>query len=432
MGFELEGRYHAVHLIYRMMNRIMGQAPANTSHGETGRTGPAKPHGVKSRGNGGVSAEDEAWMFQALALAEQGRGLVEPNPMVGCVLVRDGRELGRGHHARYGGPHAEARAIADAKGRGETVDGATCYVTLEPCSHHGKTPPCADALVEAHVSRVVVAMIDPHERVAGRGIEKLREAGIEVTLGVCEKQARRLNEPFIKRVTTGLPWVIAKWASTLDGRVATHTGHSKWISSPASRHRVHEIRARVDAVMVGVGTVLADDPQLTARDVDVKRVARRVVVDPELRTPPPSHLALGSSPGDPPVMFALSRDVYEGPVQRVKDYAEHGIEMMPLARRANQYLELPPLLRHLAEAHNATNVLVEGGAALIGSMFSQGLIDQLLVFLAPKLLGDERAVPAVTGLERDTIDEATQLELMGLERIEDDVLLDYRVRLAER
>jgi diaminohydroxyphosphoribosylaminopyrimidine deaminase/5-amino-6-(5-phosphoribosylamino)uracil reductase len=403
-----------------MMIRNMGQASTK-----------GLSAGASRMGNGSPSAEDEAWMYQALALAERGRGRVEPNPMVGCVLVKDGLEIGRGFHEHYGGPHAEVQAIDDAKTRNETTSGATAYVTLEPCSHFGKTPPCADALVEAHVARVVVAMIDPHDRVAGRGVERLREAGIEVTLGVCEPQARRLNEPFIKRVTTGLPWVTAKWASTLDGKVATHTGHSKWISSPASRRFVHELRARVDAIMVGVGTVLADDPQLTARDVEIKRVARRVVVDPELRTPAPSQLALGSAPGEPPVTFALGREVYDGPMQRVKDYAEHGIELMPLARRENQYLELEPLLRHLADAHNATNVLVEGGAALIGSMVAQGLVDQVLAFVAPKLLGDERATPALTGLSRDSIDESTKLKLIDIRRIDDDVLLDYRVATSE-
>lgn len=227
-------------------------------------------------------------MYQALALAEQGQGWVEPNPMVGCVLVKDGRELGRGYHQQFGGPHAEVNALEDAKKRSEEVCGATVYLTLEPCSHFGKTPPCADALIQAQVARVVVAMVDPDPRVSGRGIERLREAGIEVVVGVCQPQAQQLNEPFTKRVTTGLPWVIVKWASTLDGKVATHTGHSKWISSPASRKLVHDIRARVDAVMVGIGTVLVDDPQLTARGVAVKRVARRVVIDPELRMPPPS------------------------------------------------------------------------------------------------------------------------------------------------
>ncbi len=359
-------------------------------------------------------------MYQALAMAEQGHGLVEPNPMVGCVLVKDGHELGRGYHSKFGAPHAEAHALEDAKRRGESVQGATVYVTLEPCSHFGKTPPCADALVDAQVARVVIAMIDPNPRVAGQGIERLREAGIEVVVGVCQQQAQQLNEPFTKRVTTGLPWVIAKWASTLDGKVATHTGHSKWISSAASRRLVHEMRSRVDAVMVGVGTVLADDPRLTARDVEIKRVARRVVVDPELRMPPQSNLALGAEPGDPPVTIGVCNDVYNGPSQRVKDYTDHGISFMPLPRQENQYLEVEPLLRHLAEAHNATNVLVEGGAALIGSMLDQGLVDQVLAFVAPKLLGDERATPAITGQLRDTIDQSTMLELRDVERIDDD------------
>ena len=366
-------------------------------------------------------------MYQALALAEQGRGLAEPNPMVGCVLVKDGHELGRGYHQGFGGPHAEVHALQDAARRGESVQGATVYVTLEPCSHFGKTPPCADALVEARVARVVVAMVDPHPRVSGQGIEKLREAGIEVVVGVCQQQAQQLNEPFTKRTTTGLPWVIAKWAATLDGKTATHTGHSKWISSPASRQLVHDMRARVDAVMVGVGTVLADDPQLTARDVEIKRTARRIVIDPELRMAPPSKLALGAEPGDPPVTIGIDSEVYNGPSQRIKDYTEHGIAFMPLPRLESQYLDLEPLLRHLAEAHNATNVLVEGGAGLVGSMFEQGLVDQVLVFVAPKLLGDERATPAVTGQLRDRIDESTVLDLRDVQRIEDDVLLDYRV-----
>lgn len=367
-------------------------------------------------------------MYQALALAEQGRGLVEPNPMVGCVLVKDGHELGRGFHTKFGEPHAEVHALQDAARRSESVVGATVYVTLEPCSHFGKTPPCADALVEAEVARVVIAMVDPDPRVAGKGIERLREAGIEVVVGVCQQQAQQLNEPFTKRVTTGLPWVIVKWASTLDGKTATHTGHSKWISSPDSRRLVHDIRARVDAVMVGVGTVLADDPQLTARDVEIKRTARRVVVDPELRMPPLSKLALGAEPGDPPVTVGICSEVFDGPSQRIQDYADSGISFMPLPRRENHYLEIEPLLCHLAEAHNATNVLVEGGAALVGSMIDQGLVDQVLVFVAPKLLGDERGTPAITGQLRDTIDQSTQLDLRDVQRIDDDVLLDYRIK----
>ena len=366
-------------------------------------------------------------MDQALALAKRGIGLVEPNPMVGCVLVRGGKEIGQGYHERYGGPHAEVLAIENAKERGESVAGATVYVTLEPCSHVGKTPPCTDALIEAGPARVVVAMIDPNPRVSGQGIEQLREAGIEVVLGVREERAKQLNEPFIKCITTGLPWVTAKWAATLDGKIATHTLDSKWISCEASRKYVHELRARVDAIMVGVGTVLADDPQLTARDVELKRVARRVVVDPELRTPPPSKLALGSMPEDPPVTYGVCPEATSGASQRAADYAERGIELMPLPRRENHQLELEPLLRHLAGTYNAANVLVEGGAGLIGSMLDEGLIDQLLVFVAPKLLGDERALSPVRGFMRDHIAEATALTLRDVQRVGDDVLLDYRV-----
>lgn len=375
-----------------------------------------------------ASPQDEAWMYQALALAERGRGRVEPNPMVGCVLVKDGRELGRGYHQQFGGPHAEVEAIRDAADRGEDIVGCTAYITLEPCSHMGKTPPCAEALIDANINRAVVAMVDPYERVAGTGIAALREAGIEVELGVCGEQARRLNEPFIKRVTTGLPWVIIKWASTLDGKVASHSGDSKWISGEASRKRVHELRAQVDAIMVGIGTVRADDPQLTARGVEVKRVARRVVVDPELRTPPQAQLALGSEPGSPPITIAIDQQVAEGPSQRTDDYRDHGIELLPLPHNGDHHLDLQPLLRHLVGAHNATTVLVEGGAGLAGSLIKQGLADQLLVFIAPKLLGDENALSAVTGLKVDTIAAGTQLELRNVQRIENDVMLDYRVR----
>ena len=374
-----------------------------------------------------AKAQDEAWMWQALALAECGRGHVEPNPLVGCVLVKDGREIGRGFTAPYGGPHAEAVALEDAKQRGEETSGATCYITLEPCSHFGKTPPCADALVEAHISRAVIALADPFDLVAGRGISRLREAGVEVITGVCEPRAREINEPYLKRIATGLPWVTLKWASTLDGRIATQQGDSRWISSAASRKRVHELRARADAIMVGVGTVLADDPMLTARDVDVRRIARRVVVDPELRTPPQTQLTLGSEPGSPPITFAIDEHVANGPGQRIHDYRDHGLEIVPLPQRPDHHLDLEPLLRHLVAAHNATNILVEGGAGLVGSLLKQGLADQLLIFIAPKLLGDPNALSAVTGFTRNNIQEATQLTLRHVERIEDDVMLDYRV-----
>ena len=333
-------------------------------------------------------------MRRALALAERGRGLAEPNPMVGSVLIQAGEIVAEGWTQPYGGPHAEAQMLTDAATRGVSTRGGTVCVTLEPCSHHGKTPPCADALVAAGVSRVVVAMVDPYHKVAGRGIERLRAAGIAVDVGIMEGEARRLNEAFLKRVTTGLPWVIVKWAQTLDGKTATVTGHSQWISNETSRARVHQIRGRMDAIMVGVGTAIADDPQLTARPpdtADVKRIARRLVVDRSGRLPANAKML---HDGGPPVSVLAGN--------------------------------LRDELRKLAD-DGVTNILVEGGATLVGAMLQDNLVDQLLVFTAPKLVGDAAAWPAVQGLPCATMDDALPLELVEVERLGDDVLLDYRV-----
>src|SRR5262245_52454147 len=217
----------------------------------------------------------ESWMRRALELAERGRGAVEPNPLVGAVLVRDGALVGEGWHQRYGGPHAEVHALAAA---GPAARGATLHVTLEPCCHPGKTPPCTDAVLAAGVARVVAAMSDPFPRVAGGGLARLRAAGLEVEVGLCEAEACRLNAPYLKLLSRGRPWVHAKWAMTLDGKMATRTGDSKWIRGGGSRRLVHELRGRVDAVVVGLGTALADDPALTARPPG-PRVATRVVLD---------------------------------------------------------------------------------------------------------------------------------------------------------
>lgn len=342
--------------------------------------------------------DEVKWMTEALQLARRGQGRVEPNPMVGAVLVRDGRVVARGLHERFGEAHAEVNALADARRRGVDVRGATMAVTLEPCSHHGKTPPCAEALVAAQVGRVIVGTGDPDPRVSGRGIACLRAAGIAVDVGVCEAEARELVAPFVKRVTTGLPWVIVKWAQTLDGRIATSTGDSKWISNEQSRRFVHELRARVDAIVVGVGTAIADDPALTARGVEVKRAALRVVIDPRNRLPRTAKMLHDAGP---PVLVA-GRDI-------------------PFAGGDPE-----PVLRWLAQERGATNVLVEGGATLVGSLFAHGHVDQVLAFIGPKLLGDERAVGAVRGLRVERIARATPLLLRAVERFGDDVLLDYR------
>lgn len=371
--------------------------------------------------------DDTAFMQRALELAERGRGYAEPNPLVGAVLVRDGAVVAEGWHQKFGGPHAEVEALADARRRGIDPAGTTVYVTLEPCAHFGKTPPCADALIEANIARVVAAMQDPFPQVAGRGFEKLRAAGITAHVGTLEAQARRLNEPFLKRVATNgeLPWVIAKWAQTLDGKIAASTGDSKWISCDASRKRVHELRGRVDAILVGVGTVVADDPQLTARDVELRRVARRVVLDPQLRMPITARLL---APGGPPVLVAAELERLERGGPAVRALRDRGVELLPLKDRCGGRLDLKPLLQHLAKQHAATNVLAEGGAGVIGSLFDQGLVDQALVYLAPKVLADPDGLDPVRGSPCARIDDAHRLELIAHERIGGDLLLDYRVR----
>ena len=315
--------------------------------------------------------------------------------MVGAVLLdADGRIAAEGFHQVCGGPHAEVEALADARRRGVDPRGLTMVVTLEPCSHHGKTPPCADALIEAGVGRVVAAMVDPNPQVAGRGLDKLRTAGIDVEVGVEQDAARRLNEAFIKRITTGLPWVIVKWAQTLDGRTATATGHSQWISNPQSRAMVHRLRARMDAIAVGVGTAIADDPSLTARpdrDEPIPRRARRVVFDRTGRLPDTASMLHDGGP----------------PVTIIADDPEAG-------------------LRRLAD-EGVTNILIEGGATLVGALLRDRLVDQVLVYLAPKIVGDAAAIPAVHQLPCATIDQALPLQLVDVHRLGDDLQLDYRI-----
>ena len=377
-------------------------------------------------------------MRHALALAERGRGLVEPNPMVGCVLVRDGKIVASGFHKRFGGQHAEVVALADAAKKGVDAGACEMFVTLEPCCHHGKTPPCTDAILRVRPRRVVVAMVDPFEKMAGKGISLLRAAGVRVDVGVSENEARELNGPFVKRVTTGLPWVIAKWAQSVDGRIAARDGSSKWISGEASRAWVHRLRGRVDAIAVGIGTVLADDPLLTARPAskgDVKRVARRIVVDPRLRIPDASKLLAGEGEVALPITIAVDEaSLAQGSsAKRAQALKARGVEIIPLQRVASapasvsgsHRLAVAPLLRHLVATHGATNVLVEGGAGLLGTMFEESLVDELSVFVAPRLIGDEQALPAVRGVSCDTIAQARHLALREVERYGDDVMLRY-------
>ncbi len=326
---------------------------------------------------------DLGMMRRALTLARRGEGLVEPNPMVGCVLARNDRVIGEGYHRRFAHAHAEIDALASCQG---SVRGVTAYVPLAPCCHHGKTPPCCDALIKAGVGRVVVGTLDPgplggasKDHISRTGVERLRAAGVAVEVGVCEEEARRLIAPFAARTCHGRPYVIAKWAQTLDGSLATASGDSKWISCEASRRQVHRLRARVDAIVVGVGTVLMDDPLLTARDVRVRRVASRVVLDGRLGTPLSSRLIRSIDTAPTVIMTTVARSK-SAPARRL---IRQGVEVVG-CRVWRGVLDLADVLRRLA-ARDATNVLVEGGATVLTSLFARGLIDEAFVYIAPTL-----------------------------------------------
>lgn len=369
----------------------------------------------------------------AARIASRGAGRVEPNPMVGAVIVRDGRVIGMGHHGKFGGLHAEREAIADARRRGEDPRGATIYVTLEPCSHFGKQPPCVDAVLEAGIARVVMARRDPNPVSAG-GWEKLEGAGVKVEVCGGSRAALDASAAFVKRVSTGLPWVIAKWAQTIDGRVATRSGESKWISGPRARGRVHRIRSRVDAILTGMGTILADDPMMTARRPDgtprsSRRVARRVIADTDLDLP--VDTAIVRSAKQIPVMVACAKELATAAItaERRAKLEAAGVEIVGV-RAGARGVDLEELLRLLVERHDVTNVLVEAGPAILGSLFDAGLVDEAVVFVAPMLLGDELARAAATGRIAETLSAGVHFSLKRARTLGSDVELTYRRRGA--
>lgn len=359
-----------------------------------------------------MSIADETWMRRALELAERGRGYVEPNPLVGAVVVRDGQLVGEGRHQRYGEAHAEVNALAAA---GDAAHGATLYVTLEPCCHQGKTPPCTDVILRAGVGRVVAAMSDPFPAVAGKGGDLLSAAGVAVEFGIGEAAARRLNAPYLTLLAIGQPYVHAKWAMTLDGKIATKTGDSKWISNEASRRRAHALRGRMDAVIVGVGTVLADDPQLTARPPG-PRTAIRVILDSNCRLPADSVLA--KTARDVPTLVAATA---AAPLDRTAALRALGCEVLTLPP-SEGHTDVKALLVELGR-RRFTNVLVEGGGAVLGAFLDAGAIDEVHVFIAPCLAGGAEARTPIGGKGVDRIAEALRLTEMRLEVVDGDVLL---------
>jgi diaminohydroxyphosphoribosylaminopyrimidine deaminase / 5-amino-6-(5-phosphoribosylamino)uracil reductase len=359
------------------------------------------------------------FMRQALRLASKGRGLVSPNPMVGAIVVRREKVVGQGLHQRIGGPHAEVNALRDA---GDKARGATLYVTLEPCNHHGRTPPCTQAVLEAGVNRVVIGMPDPNPQVAGGGTQFLRSHGLEVLSGVLEPECRRLNQAFIKHMTTGLPLVTIKAAATLDGRIATRNGDSRWISSQLSRRFVHRLRCDLDAILVGIGTALRDDPLLTARDIGKPcRQPVRVILDSNLRLPLTSQLVI--SVEHAPLWVACRRQASS---QKRRALSDAGVEVLALPP-GDHGVDLTALLGELGK-RGINSVLVEGGGHVLGAFMEEHLADEFHFFYAPKILGDPEAVPLVSGKPRRLMDEALQIYDLRVRRSGDDVLISGRFR----
>jgi diaminohydroxyphosphoribosylaminopyrimidine deaminase/5-amino-6-(5-phosphoribosylamino)uracil reductase len=354
-------------------------------------------------------------MARALALAERGRGYVEPNPLVGAVVVRDERAVGEGWHARFGEAHAEVNALAAA---GESAQEATLYVTLEPCCHTGKTPPCTEAVLRSGVRRVVAAMRDPFPQVCGQGLALLRSRKIDVEVGIGEAEAHQLNAPYLKLVTTSRPYVHAKWAMTLDGKICTRTGDSKWISNEAVLRAVRTNRGLMDAIIVGIGTALADDPLLTARPPG-PRVPVRVVLDRRGRLPLSSRLV--ATAREAPLLVATagqSADEWRHGLEAA------GAEVLPLPVTAGR-LSVPSLLDELGR-RRMTNVLVEGGADVLGSFLDAGEIDAVHVCIAPRLVGGSEAKTPVAGIGVARLADALQLAEWRTEVVENNIVVHGR------
>ena len=365
-------------------------------------------------------SQDAHFMRRALRLAALGRH-ASPNPMVGCVLVNDAGEIvGEGWHPEPGQPHAEVFALRDA---GDRARCATAYVTLEPCSHHGRTPPCADALIRAGVRRVVAAMTDPDPRVAGRGLEQLRVGGLEVAVGTCEAEARALNAAYVKHRTTGLPWFVLKTAMTLDGKIATTTGDSQWITSPTARRAVHrQLRDRCDGILTGVGTILADDPTLTTRLTHkIGRNPWRIVVDSRLRTPLDSQVVRQSAQDGKTILATT-----EGTDPARREALEaRGCQIL-VCDSNDRRVDLTDLAHRLGTRGDLMGVLVETGGALAASLLAAGLVDRWVAYVAPKIVGGQAAPGPIGGSGVTQMAKARAVTFQRVRRCGPDIVIDTR------
>jgi len=364
-----------------------------------------------------MSTEDENYMEIALKLARRGIGSVEPNPAVGAVIVKANQIIGRGWHQKFGEPHAEINALEDCRTLGVKPNGATMYVTLEPCSHQGKTPPCTEAIISAQIAKVFVAMIDPSQHASGKGIEQLRNAGIEVQTGMFETQAKLLNAPFIKFAATGRTWVTLKWAQSIDGKVAWADGSDqRWISGEPGRKDVHKLRRCAQAILVGINTVIADDPLLTARPSKGKKPIR-IVMDSHLRTPSDSQL-IATAKKCPVIIYTSQNAVQTNP-HAAEELSAKGAELLAYPD-THGLSNLHFLLEELSN-RGIAQLLVEGGPAVLTSFLRENLADEIVVYIAPKILGSQGSI-GITGPMAELL-QAVGLHDVGAERFGDDVRL---------
>ena len=357
---------------------------------------------------------DELMMRRAIELARRGEGRVEPNPAVGAIVADStGTILGEGWHQEYGGPHAEVQALNEA---GSAALGATLYVTLEPCCHFGKTPPCSRAVIAAGIRRVVIAMRDPNPRVNGGGIDELRTAGIIVEVGLLESDAKCLVGPFVHLITQQRPWFHAKWAMTLDGKIATRKGHSRWITNEASRAVVHKLRGRMDGILIGIGTALADDPALTARPRG-PRIATRIVIDSVAQLPVESQLV--QTVAEAPLLVFTTSAAPPDHCTRLRDA---GVEVFPIESDSNGKPDLKAISFELGR-RRFTNVLIEGGGQILGAFFDNHLIDEVHAFIASKLIGGSEARSPLAGIGLDTVTDCPSIDQPVVEVFGNDIYL---------
>ncbi|GEK89368.1 diaminohydroxyphosphoribosylaminopyrimidine deaminase [Alkalibacterium putridalgicola] len=360
---------------------------------------------------------DRKYMKRALELAEKGRGFTSPNPMVGAVIVKNGQIIGEGYHERFGEAHAEVNAIDSAT---EPVEGGTIYVTLEPCSHYGKTPPCSDLIIDRKLKKVVVAAMDPNPLVSGRGLDRLRKAGIEVVEGVLEAESNKLNEVFNKFITTQTPFVLMKYAMSLDGKIATQTGDSKWISSEKSREHAHHLRGYLSGIMVGIGTVLKDDPQLTCRVPGYPNPVR-ILLDSQLRVPLDSKILKDQDEAQ-----TLILTTEHAPLSMRREIEKLGVEVLTVPER-DEKVDLKAARSELGKK-GIDSILLEGGGTLNAAALEAGIVDKVTIYIAPKIIGGAEAISPVMGRGVETIKDAYGLSDLQVTKLNEDIFVEGYLR----